>query len=120
MEKGQSEFVKGLGRCGVGVSHTKVFGKEYHKGKSSSQGGCSFDELEAMKASLTQEFEAKLEERLNQRVATQLKAYLQDLIPQRTSSNEQGIDQEQIQFHTIEATQSTHVVEVYVYSIVFL
>ncbi|XP_021728431.1 uncharacterized protein LOC110695510 isoform X2 [Chenopodium quinoa] len=89
--------VKALGRCGFGVSHTQVFGKGYKKGKSSGQGGCSLEELESMKATLTQEFEARLEEkveeklqerieeRLEQRVAMEVKAYLANLLPQMTS-----------------------------------
>ncbi|XP_021753209.1 uncharacterized protein LOC110718634 [Chenopodium quinoa] len=114
--------VKALGRCGVGVSHTQVFGKGYKKGKSSGQGGCSLEELESMKATLTQEFEARLEEkveeklqerieeRLEQRVAMEVKAYLANLLPQMTGDVEafQGMQV----ITNMEATQSPRVIEV--------
>uniref|UniRef100_A0A803MXY7 DUF8039 domain-containing protein n=1 Tax=Chenopodium quinoa TaxID=63459 RepID=A0A803MXY7_CHEQI len=63
-KKDHRGHTKALGRCRVGVSHTQVFGKGYRKGKSSGQGGCSLEELESMKATLTQEFEARLEEKM--------------------------------------------------------
>ncbi|KAL2937211.1 tRNA pseudouridine synthase A [Bienertia sinuspersici] len=86
-------YVKGLGRGGVGLCHTKAFGKSNRKRKSSSE--ISFEKLEEMKASLRKEFEARLEEklqeemegRLGQRVAMELNAYLSSIIPQFTSTN---------------------------------
>ena len=118
-KKDHRGHVKALGRCGVGVSHTQVFGKEYRKPRRSSQGGCSFEELESMKASLTQEFEARLEEkveekmkeRLEHRVAMEVKAYLANLLPQMTGNfpEFQGMQM----MPTMEATQSARGIEVY-------
>lgn len=90
-KKDHRGHVKGLGRCGVGISHSQAFGKQHRKTKKTNQGGCSMDELEAMKASLTQEFEAKLEEklqeRLSQRVAEEVQAYLNSLQVTQMSPN---------------------------------
>lgn len=88
-KKDKRGHVKVLGRCGVGVSHTKVFGKPNRKRTS----GCTLDELEDMKAALNKDFEARLDEKveekfqetLNQRVAMEVQAYLSSLTSENTS-----------------------------------
>uniref|UniRef100_A0A803N632 DUF8039 domain-containing protein n=1 Tax=Chenopodium quinoa TaxID=63459 RepID=A0A803N632_CHEQI len=85
-KKDNRGHVKGLGRCGVGVGLTQAFGKKDRKGKRSSHNSCSFSELEAMKDSLTQEFEAKFEERLSQRVVEEIQTYVANLIPRSNST----------------------------------
>ncbi|XP_021744812.1 uncharacterized protein LOC110710779 [Chenopodium quinoa] len=125
-KKDHRGHVKALGRYEVGVRHTQVFGKGCKKGKSSGQGGCSLEDLESMKATVTQEFEARLEEkveeklqerieerieeRLEQRVAMEVKAYLANLLPQITGDVEafQGMQV----MTNMEATQSPRVIEV--------
>lgn len=68
-KKDHRGFVKGLGRCGVGVGHTQAFGKADKRG---SKSGCSVEDLEELKAKLTEEFEAKVQERVAAEVQTAL------------------------------------------------
>uniref|UniRef100_A0A803KUY6 Ubiquitin-like protease family profile domain-containing protein n=1 Tax=Chenopodium quinoa TaxID=63459 RepID=A0A803KUY6_CHEQI len=96
-KKDHRGHVKALGRCGVGVSHTQVFGKGYRK-------------EEKVEEKLQERIEERIKERLEQRVAMEVKAYLANLLPQMSGDVEafQGMQV----MTNMESTQSPRVLEV--------
>ncbi|KNA09725.1 hypothetical protein SOVF_150920 [Spinacia oleracea] len=75
-KKDHRGFVKGLGGCEIGVGYKQAFGPVYRKAKKTTHSGSSPDELEEMKAGLTLEFEATLEEKVQERVQEVFDSFL--------------------------------------------
>lgn len=77
-KKDHRGHVKALGRCGVGVKLRRAFGKENGKRHRTSESSYSKEDLEDMKRSMNQEFEARLQEQ-QEKFQQQLQAYLSSI-----------------------------------------